>query len=128
MEPLRSGVFITFAGNCREALTFYQSCFGGTLHFEMFDKRIDETLETPVVSASLISERIIICGSDLVHDEGRKIGNYVAVFLPCRNVADRSVLAQKLAVPYRVPITGDKQQPKLIEVTDGFDVRWILGL
>jgi len=28
-------------------------------------------------------------GSDLVHDEGRKIGNDLSVFLPCKNAGDR---------------------------------------
>ena len=26
--------YLTFSGNCREAMTFYQECFGGTLTFQ----------------------------------------------------------------------------------------------
>lgn len=76
-DKLISAVFITFFGNCKQALTFYQSCFGGLLQFETFEKEIQGYRELPVVSGSLVSEKIIIHGSDLVHNEGRKIGNYI---------------------------------------------------
>lgn len=128
MELLRTGVFITFSGNCHKALTFYQSCFGGVLHFEMFDSMTVENPERPVVNASLTSKSIIIHGSDMVHDEGRKTGNHVAVFLMCRNASERMILVKKLTARYSpVPVAGNEQD-KLMEVTDAFDVRWILGI
>lgn len=37
-DNLTTGVFITFSGNCKEALAFYQACFGGILHLETFDE------------------------------------------------------------------------------------------
>lgn len=127
MELLRSGVFITFPGNCRKALTFYQSCFGGTLHFEMLDSIMGETLEVPVVNGFLMSQNIIIHGSDMVHDEGRTIGNYVAVFFTCRNAIHRKALVNKLTSLHNL-LAPASEQDKLIEVTDVFDVRWILAV
>src|SRR5690606_35951635 len=93
---LKSAVFITFSGNCKRALTFYQSCFGGTLHFETFDKELEGFSNVPVVSGSLVSESINIHGSDLVHNEGRKLGNYISVFLQCKDAAYRKELVKKL--------------------------------
>ncbi|MGJ1408046.1 VOC family protein [Sphingobacterium thalpophilum] len=127
MEGLKSGVFITFSGNCRKALTFYQTCFGGTLEFHMFGQAVDGNSEVPVVSASLIAPGVIIYGSDLVHDEGRKIGNYVSMFLTCPDAARRRMLMAKLARPERPP-SADKLHDKLLEVVDPFDVRWILSI
>lgn len=127
MELLRTGVFITFSGNCHKALTFYQSCFGGVLHFEMFDSMTVENPERPVVNASLTSKSIIIYGSDMVHDEGRKTGNHVAVFLMCRNASERMILVKKLTALHHLLATASEQD-KLMEVTDAFDVRWILGI
>ncbi|WP_104383204.1 glyoxalase [Sphingobacterium sp. HMA12] len=127
MERLRSGIFITFSGNCRKALMFYQSCFGGSLDFDRLDKKINGYSELPIVSASLISPSVIIYGSDLVHDDGRKIGNYLSIFLPCTNVADRGRLAIKLTAG-RQAILGNNETDQLVEVTDIFDVRWILGI
>lgn len=127
MERLQSGIFITFSGNCRAALTFYQACFGGTLHFEMFDEPLQGYAETPVVSATLVSERIVIYGSDLVHNEGRKVGNYLAVFMPCADIAEREELITRLTSRKNKKEDWNTKQ-KFIEVTDLFNVRWVLGV
>ena len=127
MERLQSGIFITFSGNCRAALTFYQACFGGTLHFEMFDEPLQGYTEVPVVSATLISERIAIYGSDLVHNEGRKVGNYLAVFMPCVDIAEREELIARLTSRKNKKEDCDTTH-KFIEVIDLFNVRWVLGV
>jgi PhnB protein len=124
-----SAVFITFSGNCIKALRFYQSCFGGTLQFETFGKELlQDYTEIPVVSGSLISDRIIIHGSDLVHEEGRKIGNYMSIFLHFKTSDDRKNLIEKLESNQKNPFDKNNNDQKLIEVTDAFDVRWLLGV
>lgn len=128
ISMLRSSVFITFPGNCKAALTFYQGCFGGMLHFELFEKALDDFAAAPVIIGSLISERIIIHGSDLVHDEGRRIGNHISIFLPCKNVHERKAFEEKLAVSSGLLKAKDHETQGLIEVTDLFQVNWILGL
>jgi PhnB protein len=127
-ERLTSGVFITFSGNCKKALTFYQACFGGTLHFETFDGELQGYTEMPVISGSLVSDSIVIHGSDLVHNEGRKIGNYLSIFLPCTDADDRKALVEKLGSDRHTLATGNYEEDSLIEVTDAFDVKWVLGL
>lgn len=127
-DKLISGIFITFSGNCKKALTFYQSCFGGTLQFETFEKELNGYPETPVVSGSLVSHSIIIHGSDLVHNEGRKLGNYISVFLHCKNTYDRKALIRKLESDKKNPFVENYDAQKLIEVTDAFGVRWVLSV
>lgn len=126
-HKLLSAVFITFSGNCRRALSFYQRCFGGFLQFELLDEELKGFMEIPVVSGSLVSESIIIHGSDLVPEEGRRLGNYIAVFLPFGNAIDRKIVLEKLD-PEKYPVEGAEDDRKLIEVTDAFDVRWVLGI
>lgn len=123
-----SAIFITFSGNCRKALTFYQACFGGTLRFETFEGLLEGYTEVPVVSGSLISENIIIHGSDLVHNEGRTLGNYLSIYLHCKNTYDREVLIEKLSSNKSDFFAEHDDDQKLVEVTDAFDVRWILGV
>lgn len=125
---LRSAIFITFSGNCKQALTFYQACFGGKLQFEIFEKELPGFNEKLVLSGSLVSDRIIIHGSDLVHNEGRIPGNNISVFLHCKNVYDRKVLTEKLAFGNKNLFIKHPDDQKLIEVTDAFDVRWMLGV
>jgi len=126
-DKLTGGIFISFAGNCKKALTFYQTCFGGTLHFETFDEDLGYT-EKPVIRGTLVADNIVIHASDLVHNEGRKIGNYLSVFLPFKNAGDRKTLMEKLRVNEKaLTIPNDEDQP-LVEIMDAFDVRWVLGV
>lgn len=120
-----SAVFLTFSGNCKEALTFYQTCFGGTLRFETFEKVLHRYKDMPVVSGSLIADNIIIHGSDLVHNEGRILGNYMAIFIQCTNIDVRRTLIEKLEFNKKHFFAGNYDE-KLIEITDAFDVRWVL--
>lgn len=123
-----SAVFITFSGNCRNALTLYQTCFGGALQFKIFRSELRGYTERPVVIGSLVSDSIIIHGSDLVHNEGRTLGNYMSIFLPCKTRDDRHVLIDKLKFNEKGFLATKYDDQKLVEVTDAFDVRWVLGI
>lgn len=128
-NKVRSAIFITFSGNCIKALKFYQSCFGGTLQFETFGKELLQGYtEIPVISGSLVSDRIIIHGSDLVHEEGRKIGNYMSIFLHCKTSDDRKSLIEKLESNQKNLFDKNYDDQKLVELTDAFDVRWLLSV
>lgn len=126
--PYVSAIFITFSGNCRSALTYYQTCFGGTLRFEAFEDGLQDYIDMPVVSGSLVSDSIVIHGSDLVHNEGRVLGNYMSIFLQCKTNNDRQALIEKLERTEKNLSTRNDADQKLIEITDVFDVRWLLGI
>ncbi len=125
---LKGGIFITFSGNCKKALTFYQNCFGGKLFFQTFEKELPGFPGIPVISGSLISESIIIHGSDLVPHEGRKTGNYLSIFLNFNHADERRVLIEKLKPQCNIISGQSTEGQKLIELTDAFDVRWILSI
>lgn len=124
----KSAVFITFSGNCKKALTFYQSCFGGILHLEIFETALQDYKELPIVIGSLLADTISIYGSDLVHEEGRRLGNYMAIFFACENKAERNVLIEKLAKNRNGFSGKNNENQNLIELTDAFGVRWVLGI
>ena len=125
---LRSAIFITFSGNCKQALTFYQYCFGGKLQFELFEKELPGFNSMPVISGSLVADEIAIHASDLVPDEGRIPGNCMAVYLQCKDVGSRTALIEKLVSrkPHQ-PVHPARDQ-RLIEIIDAFEVRWMLGV
>lgn len=123
-----SAIFVTFSGNCEQALKFYQTCFGGSLQFDKLDHQLPGFSRKPVVSGHLNAEKIAICGSDLVHDEGLKIGNHMAVYLRCSNIDERNQLVKKLELGKTNRFTPPIEEPRLIEITDAFGLRWVLGL
>lgn len=119
-------VFLTFSGNCKEALMFYQTCFGGTLQFETFEKELQDYPQMTVVSGSLVSDSIIIHGSDLVHNEGRIPGNHMAIFVYCPENDIRKELTEKLESNKPDFLIRSYEDDKLIEIVDVFDIRWVL--
>lgn len=126
-ESIKSAFFITFRGDCKKALTLYQTCFGGKLYFDTFDEPIAEIHETPVISGFLIADKLTIYGSDLVHNEGRRMGNNMAIFVYCNNKKERLDYLKKL--DNRLPHHSKKYpNQKLIEIVDAFDVRWVFGI
>ncbi len=122
----RAEIFLTFSGNCRSALLHYQKCFGGTVSFQTFSRRLTELLTEPVICGSLISNTVIIHGSDLVADEGRIIGNCIAIYLKFNSRSQRKNLIDMLTERKKdLPETALSN--KLVEITDAFGTRWILG-
>lgn len=126
-ETYTSAIFLTFSGNCKKALTFYQSCFGGKLQFDLFEQQLPGFTEMPVIRGSLVSEKLIIHASDLVHNEGRRVGNNIALFLPCKDAEDRLALVNKLTLN-RSLIDQDDLYLPLLEVIDAYEVRWMLAI
>jgi PhnB protein len=127
-KKINSAFFITFSGNCKKALTLYQSCFGGDLYFNTFDELLDESKESPVVSGSLASEKITIYGSDLVPNEGRRTGNFMSIYIHCNNHNERLNYLKKLDNNLKDYSPEKYAGQKLIEITDPFEVRWIFGV
>ena len=125
-RKIKSAFFITFNGNCKKALTLYQSCFGGELSFDVFEVSISGMKEQPVIRGSLVSEMIVIHGSDLVHNEGRRVGNFMSVYFHCDDSHQRLDYLKKLDGKQKDYATCSEQ--KLIEITDAFEVRWLFGI
>lgn len=124
----RSAVFITFSGNCRQAFTSYHACFGGELQVETFEQEVEGFPEKPVLKAVLKSPKLVLYGSDLVHNEGRRTGNYMAVLVSCNSEQERCYYLKQLHVAslHHQSLTNEGQA--LIEIVDRFDVRWMFAI
>ena len=70
----------------------------------------------------------MIHGSDLVPQEGRKTGNYLSVFLSFNQAAERRLIIEKLNPQCHTIRMQNEEGQKLVELTDAFDVSWILGI
>lgn len=121
-------VFITFSGNCREAFMVYQKCFGGDLQVELFEQLLPGFPQKPVLKAVLKSSKLLLYGSDLVHDEGRRIGNYMAVLVYCSNKEERSEYIEQLRNQTVKHQIINNSYDAFIEIVDRFDVRWVFML
>jgi PhnB protein len=84
----RINSYLTFKGNCREAMTFYQNCLGGDLHFQTIGEspvaqKMPPAMRDSILHATLTREGLILLASDMVAEEGLKVGNAVSLMLDC---------------------------------------------
>ncbi len=81
--------YLTFNGNCKEAMEFYQSCLGGELEVKSltetpYGDRLPDEFKKLVVTASLKKESILLMGTDLGDDEVVR-GNRVSMLLESKD-------------------------------------------
>ena len=77
--------YLTFGGNCREAMEFYQSCLGGELEVQTVSEtpeggKLPDNFRNLVVSATLKKDNMLLMGTDLRDDELVK-GNAVSILI-----------------------------------------------
>lgn len=77
-----------FNGNCREAMTFYQSCIGGELQFQTMTDIPShypwpQPMQDFILQACLEKDEFKLCASDLPMDDFCKQGNNISLWLVC---------------------------------------------
>lgn len=82
--------YLTFSGNCRDAMQFYQKCIGGKLNMQLIgdtpqSEKMPEKMKNCILTATLCNRNFMLIGSDIVSDEGLLKGNAVSLTLICSN-------------------------------------------
>ena len=82
--------YLTFSGNCREAMMFYQQCLGGELHLQTLGdapvaKKLPVEFRHFILHASLVKDGLVLMGTDMVGEEGLVKGNALSILLECRS-------------------------------------------
>lgn len=83
--------YMKFQGNCREAMTFYQSCLGGELHLMTIGEtpavkdHMPAEIHDKIMHSVLTSDSIMIMGSDMIGGEAYSQGNALTLCLVCKS-------------------------------------------
>ncbi|MEO7394350.1 MAG: VOC family protein [Chitinophagaceae bacterium] len=80
--------YLTFSGNCREAMNFYKKCFGGELSVQTIGEsplsnKMPANMKESILHATLTKGGLQLMGSDMVGDKGLVKGNSVSLMLNC---------------------------------------------
>lgn len=124
--------YLTFNGNCREAMHFYQRCLGGELSIqtvgEPTEHEFPQEMEQLVLQATLSGTGFRLYATDLTHDQPRANGNTISLFLDLDNEQQFATIFNMLSqngTPIQFPeenawgdLTG--------EVQDQFGHQWLL--
>ncbi len=85
--------YLTFNGNCKDAMIFYKACLGGELVLQtigespMADKMPAQMREC-ILHSSLTNGGLVIMGTDCVPGQGLVKGNSVSLCLNCSTEAE----------------------------------------
>lgn len=80
-------VYLTFNGNCREAMVFYQSCLGGDLEMQSVEdspmaKQWPAGVQKNILHATLTNNELVLLASDM-GSEGLIKGTTISLALNC---------------------------------------------
>ena len=102
MKTASLHVYLTFNGNCREAMEFYRNCLGGQLTLQTVGdsplcNQIPAQMKESILHASLVKDQLVLMGTDMVGEEGLKRGNTVSLMLDCCSEEEIRTCYDKLA-------------------------------
>lgn len=85
--------YLTFAGKCREAMTFYNECLGGELEFIVIEDspmagQFPDELQKSILHSSLTKGNLMLLATDMTGPDGMVKGNNVALSLTVESEAE----------------------------------------
>jgi PhnB protein len=94
--------YLTFNGNCREAMTFYQECLGGELMLQPIDgsplaDQMPSKMKACILHSTLMTEGFTLMGSDMTPEAGLVKGNAVSLMLNCSSEEEIKITFAKLS-------------------------------
>lgn len=128
----KSVTYLTFNGNCNEAMNFYRDCLGGELRVQRIGdtpnaRNLPPAIKHFIVHATLQKDNILIMGSDMIEDDGLKRGNTMSILLECDNQQEMHHYYGRLADRGKAthPITSTFWGAFFGGLTDRFGHRWL---
>lgn len=94
--------YLTFNGNCRQAMTFYHQCLGGELQFQTIGEspiadKMPPAMKDSILHSTLTNGQLNLLASDMVSEKGLLKGNSVSLMLNCDSEEHLRTLYQKLS-------------------------------
>lgn len=94
--------YLTFNGNCREAMNFYKECLGGDLQIQTVGEsplsaQMPAQMKASVLHAELHNNALALMGSDMCSEKGLIKGNAVSMTIDCSTEKEAKSFYKKLS-------------------------------
>lgn len=126
--------YLTFNGNCREAMAFYQKCLGGKLFFQTvgespLSEKMPVKMRNCILHSSLTNDGLELMASDMAGDNGLLKGNTVSLVLNCSSEKEIRQCYKKLSAGGLAthPLEDTFWGTLFGDLTDKFGNHWILN-
>ena len=126
--------YLTFNGNCLEAMTFYKECFGGELLIQTIGEsplssNMPVRMKNVILHSALYNESLMIAGTDMVGNEVIIKGNSFSILVNCSSHEEANKVFEKLTESC---ITGNSLQNTYWgalfgDITDKYDIHWLIN-
>ena len=95
--------YLTFNGNCREAMAFYQECLGGELTLQTIGEsplteKIPGYMKQHILHATLQKDGLVMLATDMVGEYRLNTGNTMSMMLDCASEEEVRNCYKKLSV------------------------------
>jgi PhnB protein len=123
--------YLTFNGNCREAMNYYNECLGGELSFMVVGEspvanQVPHSMKDAILHSSLKTKELELMGTDM-QPESLNEGNAVHLCLSCKTEEETRNMFEKLSAGGKVKQPLHEMFFGLIgTLTDKFGKSWIL--
>jgi PhnB protein len=127
--------YLTFNGNCREAMTFYQQCLGGELVFQTIaasplSEKMPKRMKDLILHSVLTTGDLVLMGSDMAPETGLIRGNAVSLVLNSANKKEIEDWYKKLSAGGQAthPLQPTFWGTLFGSLTDKFGNHWLLNI
>ena len=125
--------YLTFGGNCREAMTFYKNCLGGELTLQTIGEspladQMPPQMQQGILHATLTKGALVLLASDMVAEEGLTRGNAVSLMLNCSSEDEIKAFYNSLSAGGQAthPLENSFWGALFGDLTDKFGNHWLL--
>ena len=125
--------YLTFGGNCREAMTFYKNCLGGELTLQTIGEspladNMPPQMQQGILHATLTKGTLVLMASDMVGENGLTKGNAVSLMLNCSSENEIKTFYNSLSAGGQAthPLENSFWGALFGDLTDKFGNHWLL--
>ncbi|MBB6498081.1 VOC family protein [Pedobacter cryoconitis] len=127
-------VYLTFGGNCAEAMTFYQKCLGGELYMQTVGEspiaaQCPAGMKDQIMHSSLTKDGLLLLmASDMIGPGGLVNGNSVTLSISCKSEEEINHLFSVLSAGGKIidPLKLQFWGALFGVLNDRFGVKWML--
>lgn len=125
--------YITFNGNCHQAMAFYQDALGGELTLQSVkgfpvEARCPTGEEHQIMHAMLIKDDMVLMGSDMMGPAGYQPGNTITLSIKCSTEEEINTYYANLAEGGKIVEKLGKQfwGALFAVIVDKYNTAWML--
>jgi PhnB protein len=126
--------YLSFNGNCREAMMFYNSCLGGEVYFQTVGDsyvkaNMPGSMKEAILHATLRKGDLVLMATDMLDAYGLVRGNAISIMLECQSEAEIRAYYEKLVMGGRAvyPLERTHWGNLFGALTDKYGNQWLVN-